>query len=248
MVHFAVEEAEHLERSHLAHAFRHIRVGEREQHHQCQTAGERHNQRHHRAHEVEFEAVGHMRAAYGLHHRTVLFERFRIVGLRGVGAGKLGEHGVPRQSLGILGTLGILGVLRVFRVEKLGVVGFAYIHIRADEVAIHRAHLRRGLHAVAVGQSHLGTGLDAQRACRRLRDDHAIVIEFQRTGFADAGRAQYAGRDRLQRDHFAQIGQMLFRHRDQLDAFAAAAAGLAAVTVATARNRQIARLYAHVKR
>ena len=284
MVHFTVEKAEHLECSHLAHAFRHIRIGESEQHHKRQTSGERHNQRHDRAHKIELETVGHVRAAYGFHHRAVLFERLSIVGLRLVRAGKFGIHGIPGQRFRTLhvrfcrnghldpgftrlfvrfGRNGQLrGVLSALFVrftrnghvgyegfaEQLDIVGFADVHVRSDKIAIHRAHFRSGLHAVAVGQSHFASGGDAKRACRRLRHYHTIVVQLQRAFPADTGRAQYSGMHRLQRDHFAQVGQSLFRHCNQLNTFTADTATAVAAARIALPNSHITRFDTHVHR
>ena len=81
MVNLFVEESEHLERGHLAFTLRHIGVGEREQHHEREPARERHDQRDHRTHQIEFEAFRHVRAAHGFHDRIVVFQLFRIGGL-----------------------------------------------------------------------------------------------------------------------------------------------------------------------
>ena len=81
MMYFLVEEAKHLKCGHLAFTFRHVGVGEREQYHQRKPARERHDQRDHRAHQVEFEAFRHMRAAHGFHDRVVVFQLFRVCGL-----------------------------------------------------------------------------------------------------------------------------------------------------------------------
>ncbi len=199
-VHFPVVEAQHLQCGHLTHAFRHVRIRQREQHHQHQRTGERDDEPHHRTHEVEGEFALHVVAAGGADHGGVAFELVQVGDVRIRVAIEFGEHGVGRDPF--------VSAL----VEGVPVGLFAHVDVGSDEIARHRGDFRLAVPHVAVGQGDGAAGGDAQCLGRGLRDDH--VVSTQGHLVVGSGRV-------TQRDHLAELLFVTFGHDHQLHGFAA---------------------------